>query len=193
MAKCMYANAWNSENLSFYTWISVSVFLGRFSNRITWNSFVSSSGLLISLRIYEGKICSVHGRISSYLWSYSALHFLGMCVCLGLWTRSHCSTWFSSRTLSARRTTRTTRWGPATPAPSAPGGRTMRMFFQISKRTIFVYLCWPIESSYIEVQMRGDGGGGRRLRGLSQWVQLCTSRDVKPNKLWRSTSIFNLW
>jgi len=29
-----------------------------------------------------------------------------------------------------------------------------------------VYLCW---------QMQGEGGG---LRGLSQWVQLCTSRDI---------------
>ncbi len=28
------------------------------------------------------------------------------------------------------------------------------------------------------------------LRGLSQWVQLCT---WSPNKLWRSNSIFNLW
>ncbi len=34
--------------------------------------------------------------------------------------------------------------------------------------------------------MRGKGG---RLRGLSQWVQLCTWR---PNNLWRSNSIFNL-
>ncbi len=31
--------------------------------------------------------------------------------------------------------------------------------------------------------------GGVVLRGLSQWVQLCT---WSPNKLWRSNSIFNL-
>ncbi len=30
----------------------------------------------------------------------------------------------------------------------------------------------------IRVQMRGEGGG--ELRGLSQWVQLCTSRDMEP-------------
>ncbi len=28
------------------------------------------------------------------------------------------------------------------------------------------------------------------LRGINQWVKLCT---WSPNKLWRSTSIFNLW
>ncbi len=33
----------------------------------------------------------------------------------------------------------------------------------------------------------GEGGG---LRGLSQWVQLCT---WSPNKLWRSNSIYNLY
>ncbi len=38
----------------------------------------------------------------------------------------------------------------------------------------------------IWAQMRGEGV----LRGLSQWVQLCT---WSPNKLWRSKSIFNLW
>ncbi len=39
--------------------------------------------------------------------------------------------------------------------------------------------------------MRGKGG----LRGLIQREQLCTSRDMEPkySKLWRSTSIFNLW
>jgi hypothetical protein len=38
--------------------------------------------------------------------------------------------------------------------------------------------------------MRGDGGGGMRLRGLSQKVQLYT---WSPNKLLTSNSIFNLW
>ncbi len=36
----------------------------------------------------------------------------------------------------------------------------------------------------------GRGGGELWLRGLSQWVQLCTR---SPNKLWRSNSTFNLW
>ncbi len=34
------------------------------------------------------------------------------------------------------------------------------------------------------------GGGGGCLRGLSQWVQLCTWR---PNKLWRTNSVLNLY
>ncbi len=33
----------------------------------------------------------------------------------------------------------------------------------------------------------GGGGGGGELRGLSQWVQLCT---WSPNKFWRINSIF---
>ncbi len=33
-------------------------------------------------------------------------------------------------------------------------------------------------------------GRGCGLRGLTQWVQLCT---WSPDKLWRSSSIFNLW
>ncbi len=50
------------------------------------------------------------------------------------------------------------------------------------------------ERPCIRVQMRGDGGG-RGLRGLSQWVQLCTVHHVarSPNKLWRSNFIFSLW
>ncbi len=36
--------------------------------------------------------------------------------------------------------------------------------------------------------MSPNAGGGR-LRGLSQWVQLCKS---SPNKIWKSNSIFNL-
>jgi hypothetical protein len=36
--------------------------------------------------------------------------------------------------------------------------------------------------------MSPNAGGGV-LRGLSQWVQLCT---WSPNKLWRSNSIFDL-
>jgi hypothetical protein len=43
-----------------------------------------------------------------------------------------------------------------------------------------VYLCWPIAPKC----------GGVGLRGLSQWVRLCT---WSPNKIWRSNSIFNLW
>ncbi len=39
-----------------------------------------------------------------------------------------------------------------------------------------VYLCWPIAPSYM-IPNAGEGGG---LRGLSQWVQLCTSRDEVP-------------
>jgi hypothetical protein len=41
-----------------------------------------------------------------------------------------------------------------------------------------VYLCWPLAPSYTSPNA-GDGGGGW-LRGLSQWVQLCTSRDMEP-------------
>ncbi len=37
--------------------------------------------------------------------------------------------------------------------------------------------------------MRAEGGGGG-LRGLCQWVHLCT---WSTNKLWRSNSIFSLW
>jgi hypothetical protein len=45
-----------------------------------------------------------------------------------------------------------------------------------------VYLCWPIAPSYTSPNAGGWVGG---LRGLSQWVQLCTSRHVtwSPNKL----------
>jgi hypothetical protein len=39
-----------------------------------------------------------------------------------------------------------------------------------------VYLCWPIASSYIESKC-GEMGG---LPGLSQWVRMCTSRDMVP-------------
>jgi hypothetical protein len=42
------------------------------------------------------------------------------------------------------------------------------------------------EPPRIWAQMQGGGG----LRGLSQWVQLCT---WSPNKLWSSNSILNLW
>ncbi len=53
-----------------------------------------------------------------------------------------------------------------------------------------VYICWPIAPLIYEAQCGGKGG----LRGLSQWVQLCTYHVTwSPNKLWRSTSIFNLW
>ncbi len=44
-------------------------------------------------------------------------------------------------------------------------------------------LGWPIASSYEPKWVGGE------LRGLSQWVQLCT---WSPNKLWRSNSIISL-
>jgi hypothetical protein len=40
-----------------------------------------------------------------------------------------------------------------------------------------VYICWPIAASYTSPIC---GGGG--LRGLSQWVQLYTSRDMEPKE-----------
>ncbi len=39
------------------------------------------------------------------------------------------------------------------------------------------------------VQVSQMGGGGLRVAGLSEWVQLCT---WGPNKLWTSNSIVNL-
>ncbi len=42
------------------------------------------------------------------------------------------------------------------------------------------------ETEWIHANARGWGGGGR---GLSKWIQLCTSG---PDKLWISNSIFNL-
>ncbi len=39
-----------------------------------------------------------------------------------------------------------------------------------------VSLCWPIAPSYTSPNARGGGA----LRGLSQWEQLCTSRDMEP-------------
>ncbi len=50
-----------------------------------------------------------------------------------------------------------------------------------------VYLGWPIAPSYMSSNTRGGG----ELRSLRQLVQLSVHRS--PNKLWRSTSIFNLW
>ncbi len=52
-----------------------------------------------------------------------------------------------------------------------------------------VYLSWPIAPSYTSL----NTGEGAELRGLSQWEQLCTYVTWRPNKLWRSNSIFNLW
>ncbi len=52
---------------------------------------------------------------------------------------------------------------------------------------IVVYLGWPITPSYMSPNA---GGRGRELRGLSQWVQLCTWSP--KNKLWRSNFTFNL-
>ncbi len=52
-----------------------------------------------------------------------------------------------------------------------------------------VYLCWPKAPSYTSPNSGGLGG----LRGLSQWVQLWHHLTWSPDKLWRSTSLFNLW
>jgi hypothetical protein len=50
-----------------------------------------------------------------------------------------------------------------------------------------VYLGWAFTNSILIYEPK-CGGRGRGLRGLSQWVQLCTR---SPNKLWRSNFIFN--
>ncbi len=54
-------------------------------------------------------------------------------------------------------------------------------------------LSWLTNSALVALVYSLNGGGGVRhgkgLRGLSQWVQLCT---WSPNKLWRSNSIFNV-
>ncbi len=47
-------------------------------------------------------------------------------------------------------------------------------------------VCLTNSALVYKPKCRGVGG----LRGLSQWVQLCT-RTWSPNKLWRSNSIFN--
>jgi hypothetical protein len=49
-----------------------------------------------------------------------------------------------------------------------------------------VYLGWPIAPSY----MSPNAGGGRELRGFSQWVHLFTR---SRNRLWRSNTILNLY
>ncbi len=61
-------------------------------------------------------------------------------------------------------------------------------FFQFYKGSQgdVVYIGWPIAPSYMSPMA---GGGGVGLRGLSQWVQLCT---WSPNILLRSYFIFNL-
>ncbi len=45
-------------------------------------------------------------------------------------------------------------------------------------------------SSILADQLRPNAGGWGGMRGLNQWVQLCT---WSTNKLLRSNSIFNLW
>ncbi len=65
--------------------------------------------------------------------------------------------------------------------------RVEREYSRGSQRDV-IYLGWPIEPSYMNPNA-GEGGGGR-LQGLSQWVQLYT---WSPNKLWRSNSIFISW
>ncbi len=59
------------------------------------------------------------------------------------------------------------------------------LLYRGSKRDDVVYLGWPKAPSY----MSPNAGGGGGLRGLSQWIQLCT---WSLNKLWKSNSIFNL-
>ncbi len=80
----------------------------------------------------------------------------------------------------------------------------MKQFFSLHTSLHTVHICnsetrWALPRGHKEMssvfadqqppriwaQMRGRGD----LRGLSQWVQLCTWR---LNKLWRSNSIFNL-
>ncbi len=58
---------------------------------------------------------------------------------------------------------------------------------QGSQRDV-AYLGWPIAPSYMS-HNAGGGGGEGRMRGLSQWVQLCI---WSLNRLWRFNSIFNL-
>ncbi len=50
-----------------------------------------------------------------------------------------------------------------------------------------VYLGWPLAASH----MIQKAGGGEELQGLSQPMSAAVQR--RPNKLWRSNSIFNLW
>ncbi len=53
-------------------------------------------------------------------------------------------------------------------------------------------LSWLANSAIVYEPKCGGKGGG--LRGLSQWVQLCTIHCTwSPNKLWRYNSIFNIW
>ncbi len=51
-----------------------------------------------------------------------------------------------------------------------------------------------LTNSVLVYESKRGGGGGIAGRGLSQWVQLCTSRDmVTKQTLGFYTSIFNLW
>ncbi len=52
-----------------------------------------------------------------------------------------------------------------------------------------VYLCWPIAPSYTSPNTGGGGGCGVSANEYSCAHNVTWS----PNKLWRSTSIFNLW
>ncbi len=61
----------------------------------------------------------------------------------------------------------------------APNGRLQRDV---------VYLGWPIATSYM---IPNAGVRGGELRGLSQWVQLCTGTQINFGDL--HYSIFNLW
>ncbi len=51
-----------------------------------------------------------------------------------------------------------------------------------------VYLGWPTAPSY----MSPNAGGGGELRG-SHPMSMSTAVHRSPNKLWRSTTLFNLW
>jgi hypothetical protein len=91
------------------------------------------------------------------------------------------------------------QWRRGRLAPRAGKGGAQRLAFGVGRReragcfwpTLggykeisrdIVYLGWPIAPLY----MSPNAG----MRGVSQWVKLCT---WSPNKLWRSNSIFNLW
>ncbi len=91
---------------------------------------------------------------------------------------------------------------PGRGSPSLPdpvGSATRRFFIFKWKNALFlslgynqgglqrdvVYLCWPIAPSY-------TGGGGGRGVSANEY-SLAHHVTKSPNKLWRSTSIFNLW
>ncbi len=57
---------------------------------------------------------------------------------------------------------------------------------------VVVYLCWPIAPSYTSSNARGRGGGGCGVSANEYGCVQYITWHGSPNKLWRSTSIFNL-